>query len=576
MKGRSLCALSALALVVACQDQKGPTAPARNAPTDPSALISDGAHGGNPDFFFLPPMVSNPVGNPNYEPGKANVTLAPSLSVVICQLQSAPVDANGLPLVTDCVAGPAVKTFPAGTVQLQGGAPDGFYQVVWHTQESNLDVTRYYRIKVKVQGSSTPFGAADIDPVANMKEFKNVRTGEVIPLNDDSSLPIKFRIENAGGPTLCDGIPLCTSVVVTNDNPNDDKTVVQVQGNNGPIAGGVFPDGWLPPGGPQNVIVTIKNFNTGSNNVGDGTQSTPCHAGLPVEQFNACFTFTTTPHLDGLAPGGHQFMKFVTVVTCYVLHDTEDPREPWVQQWSSGPTEPPHPLPSVSDALVLTAPTEHNCGTNFDPIITSNTVGSSSLTRLASEGWRAVKGAVDEFLTVKTAYAVDLGLGGSTLDFSNIGPALTAQIQAITSTVTVTQGSSATVTARIVGTQKHNGDPLGDTTATGFTRGIPGLPVTFTLAPGNGTLTPIGGEGSVTQATVLTSPLIDAGSGGFASVNWTPPSTPGTYTMTANGPATGGPVTFTATVTPVIIGFNYLPGFLVALGSGVAQEHSGD
>ena len=567
MKRRRLYALGALALVVACQDQKVPTAPgARSAPTDPSALISDGAHGGNPDFFFLPPMVSNPVNNPNFEPGKANATLAPSLSVDICLLQGAPVDANGLPVVTDCVAGPPVKSFPAGTVNQQGGATDGFYQVIWHTQESNLDVTKYYRIKVKVQGSSLPFGAADIDPVANMKEFRNVRTGEVIPLNDDSTLPINFRIENAGGPTLCDGVALCTSAVVTNDI----QQVVQVQGNNGPIAGGVFPAGWLPPGGPQSVIVTIKNFNTGSNDLGTGTQATPCHAGLPVgfEQFNACFTFTTTPHLDGLAEGGHQFAKFVTVVTCYVLHDTEDPREKWVQQWSSGPTEPAHPLKSVSDALVLTAPTEHNCGTNFDTeIITSNTPGSNAVTRLASDGWRALKRAVGGFLSVKTAYAVDLGLGGSTLDFSNIGPALTAQIQAISPPANIT-GGSTTMTARIVGTQVHNGDPLGDTTLTGFTRGIPGLPVTFTLAAGNGTL---GGEGPpVLQATVFTN------SGGYASVSWTPPGTANTYTMTANGPATGGPVTFTATVNPVVIGFNFLPGFLAAAGIGVAQDRSGD
>ena len=578
MKGRRLYALPALALVLACQDQKVPTAPARNAPADPSALISDGAHGGNPDFFFLPPMVSDPVNNPNFEPGKANATLAPSLSVVICLLQGAPVDANGLPVVTDCVAGPPVKTFPAGTVQQQGGATDGFYQVLWHTQESNLDVTRFYRIKVMVDGSSMPFGVADIDPVSNMREFRNARTGEVIPLNDDSTLPIKFRIENAGGPTLCDGVALCTSAVVTNNNPNGDNTVVQVQGNNGPIAGGVFPNGWLPPGGPQSVIVTIKNFNTGSNNVGAGTQATPCHAGLPLEQFNACFTFTTTPHLAGLADGGHQFARFVTVVTCYVLHDTEDPRGPWVQQWSSGPTEPPHPLKSVSDALVLTAPTEHNCGTNFVPVITSNTAGSSALTRLASEGWRALKGAVGGFLSVETAYAVDLGLGGSTLDFSNIGPALTAEIRPFTGTaVTLTAGSSTTVTARIVGTKVHNGDSLGDVTLTGNTRGISGLPVTFTLAPGNGTLIPAGSQGPpVTQATVITSPVIDVGSGGFATVSWTPPSTPGTYTITANGPATGGPVTFTATVTPVVIGLNFLPGFLAAGGIGAAQDRSGD
>jgi len=191
---------------------------------------------------------------------------------------------------------------------------------------------------------------------------------------------------------------------------------------------------------------------------------------------------------------------------------------------------------------------------------------------LASDGWRALKGAVSGFLSVKTAYAVDLGLGGSTLDFSNIGPALTAEILPITLTaVPVTGGSSTTVTARIVGTQVHNGDPLGDTTLTGHTRGIPGLPVTFTLASGNGTLIPSGSEGPpVTQAIVFTN------SSGYASVSWTPPNASGPYTITANGPATGGPVTFTATVTPVVIGFNFLPGFLAAGGIGAAQDRSGD
>jgi hypothetical protein len=70
--------------------------------------------------------------------------------------------------------------------------------------------------------------------------------------------------------------------------------------------------------------------------------------------------------------------------------------------------------------------------------------------------------------------------------------------------------------------------------------------------------------------------VIDVGSGGFASVSWTPPSTPGTYTMTANGPATGGPVTFTVTVIPVVIGFNFVPGFLAAGGIGAAQDRGGD
>ena len=52
MKVRLL-ALAALTLAMACESARRPTE--IGAPTDPSKAISDGAHGGNPDFFFLPP-----------------------------------------------------------------------------------------------------------------------------------------------------------------------------------------------------------------------------------------------------------------------------------------------------------------------------------------------------------------------------------------------------------------------------------------------------------------------------------------------------------------------------------------
>jgi len=333
MEGRYLFALSALALVLACQDQKVPTAPARNAPTDPSALISDGAHCStsgvtcNPDFFFLPPMVSNPVGSSNYDPGMANAALAPSLSVEICQLSGSPVDAGGSPVAVVCVA--TVKTFPAGTVQQQGGTSDGYYQVLWHTQESNLDVNLFYRINVMIAGSNTPLGVADIDPVSNMKEFKNVRTGEVIPLNDDSSLPIKFRIEKNGSP--CVGNILCTEQTVTNTGGT-----VKVLGNAGALAGAFFPPGWLPPGGPQSVLVAISHVNTGSTKP-DGTQAIQCHQNLPLQQFDDCFKFTTFPKLgpNSTTFPGHQFQKYVTTAVCYVLYNNEDVRSDWVQLWAS-------------------------------------------------------------------------------------------------------------------------------------------------------------------------------------------------------------------------------------------------
>ena len=386
MKGRRLLALSVLAIALACQDRSSPTEPrGLSVPTGPAGAISDGAHGGNPDFFFLPPMVSNPVGNQNYEAGRFNATLGPRLTIEICRLQAAPVDANGNPVATDCATGvPLVKKFEAGTVGLQGSAPDGHYQVQWKTRESNLDVTKYYRIKILVEGSTTPLGFADIDPMDNKSHLKNARTGEVIALIDDSTLPIKFRIENSA---LCNpGENLCTSAVVTNHTPNGEPQIVRIFGEDGSaIAGVLIPDGFLPETGPQSVVLTIDRVNTGVNNVAAGTQSIPCHANLPLQQFNSCFHFSTIPELATINEEGHQFLKQLTVAVCFVLHDTEDPREPWVQLWSSEEGgEDTKPLPSASDGQILAGPAGHGCGEDLD--IVASSAPSNGFARLASAG----------------------------------------------------------------------------------------------------------------------------------------------------------------------------------------------
>ena len=545
MKGRRLLALSVLAIALACQDRNSPTEPrGLSAPTGPAGAISDGAHGGNPDFFFLPPMVSNPVTNSNYEAARFNATLGPLLTIEICRLQSAPVDANGNPLTTYCATGvPLVKKFATGTVQLQGTATDGHYQAQWNTRESNLDVTQYYRIKILIEGSTTPLGFADIDPLENKSQLKNARTGEVISLIDDSTLPIKFRVEKSA---LCNpGESLCTSTIVTNHTPNGEPQIVRIFGDDGSaIAGVLIPDGFLPETGPQSVVLTIDRVNTGVNNVAAGTQSIPCHANLPLQQFNSCFHFSTIPELATLNEEGHQFLKQLTVAVCFVLHDLEDPREPWVQLWSSEEGgEDAKPLPSASATQILAGPGGEACGEN----LTVASTPSNGFARFASAGWKKVKGGLGLVFGVKTAYAVDVGLGGLTWDLSNIGPALTAQIQRYTDTdLTLGPGATTTSTARIVGTRVHNGGPL--------TTGIGGLPVTFTVAANNGSLKLIGSE--LPGASVLTSitntnpinPESPTSGGGFAPVNWTLPTVPGTYTLTATGPATGGPVTFTATV----------------------------
>lgn len=569
MKRRWLFALAALFVLYGCGDQRQPTAPGK-APPDPSEIITDGAHGGNPDFFFLPPLVPLPLGNPDFEVGKFNNTLQPSLRIDICELKAENLNAEGRPTnATACVDGAPLKTFAPGTVQLvnlplqQTGwwslfnlPPDGFYYVLWNTEQSNLSLSKYYRIKVFIDGATTPLGIADVDPIRNLRQWQYSLTGEVIQLVDDSWLAIPFRVEQNA---LCGGATQCTSGTLTNDNPNGDSQILRVLNEDGvPVAGVLVPDGWLPADGPQSVVFTISRVNTGLNDVAAGTQQFPCHANLPLQQFDGCFNFSTIPELQPIDETGRQFATSIIGAVCFVLIDTEDPREPWVQLWSSEPDvegDQPIPLRSADASQILTDPAGRNCGT--PEVIADNSSGA--LSRFASAGWRTLTKGLGRAFGVKTAYAVDLGLGGILDGISNIGPALSAEIQAYTSTtLTLGGGSTTTSTARIVGTQIHQGGPR--------STGIGGVQVTFSLAPGHGSLNILGTTGgAATQLTVTTNTNPIDGSpvsgGGFAPINWTMPTVPGTYTLTASSAAIGGSVTFTATVSGT------LPDLVISTGT---------
>ena len=554
MKTRRLLALSVLAVVYACEGHQPPTAPtAQSVPYDPSAVLSDGAHGGNPDFYFLPPLVPFPR-TPNFELGKFNNTLGPSLRIEICKLNpeyNPTTHVQVLPLPhTQCgVAGNPVKTFPAGSVKLvnlplrQWGwwtafhlPPDGFYYVLWDTRQSSLDVNSYYRIKVFVDGNAIPMGFADARPMSNLWQWRSALTGEVIQLVNGWWLPIPFRIQNGA---LCGGANSCTSTVVTNFDPSGFQTVT-VDGGAGAIAGAKFPNGWLPAGGPQSVVVTISSVNTGTSDPTAGTQTNPCHAGLNLEQFDRCFKFTTTPTLLPQT-NGKQFAIPVTAAVCYVLQGTGDPREKFAEMYASGPNEPPHALPDVSDAGILGAGAR-NCATA--PVIGSR--NANPLMQLASAGWGKLKGGLGRLFEVRTAYAVDLGLGGLLDGFSNVGPALTAHISR-TSIFTrkLAYGEVRPSLVKITGSHVHNGD--------GPTVGLDHVPVTFTLPSASGGLNVTETPGTATQMTVMSQTIVYPVSGlysgpGLAEITWTMPNAPGVYTLTASSPAFGSPITFVDTV----------------------------
>ncbi|HKW47036.1 MAG TPA: hypothetical protein VJN70_06310, partial [Gemmatimonadaceae bacterium] len=91
--------------------------------------ILDGAHGGNKSVFFLPPMVSNPTGQPGFgDPVAAGLPV----SFHIDQLAS-----------TGCSAQPT-KVFATSDVTFDGTQ----YQANWNTGDSNLNASCTYRISV--------------------------------------------------------------------------------------------------------------------------------------------------------------------------------------------------------------------------------------------------------------------------------------------------------------------------------------------------------------------------------------------------------------------------------------------
>ncbi|HEV7838915.1 MAG TPA: hypothetical protein VGO75_12670, partial [Gemmatimonadaceae bacterium] len=413
MKARRLLALPAILFALSCEGHQQPTEPgARPAPASPSEIIQDGAHGGNPDFFWLPPMAPLPVRNANFELGKFNNALRPSLRIEICELNKDHLKAGNLP-TGETTCGAIKKTFAPGSIQLvnlplrQNGwwtafglPPDGFYYALWDTRQSNLSLSSYYRIKVFVDGKPDALGAADVDPMGSLREWKYALTGDVIQLVDDVLLPITFRVERGA---LCEGAT-CNSITVTNNSPTGSQSIV-VEGGAGSIAGASFPNGWLPPGGPQSVVVTVTEVATTPNGLAPNAPSTLCHPGLDLPQFRGCFNFTTTPALPTINEAGDQFAQDVKIAVCYELDGSGDPREKFAELWASGPNEPPHPLDDAPDAGLLGA-TARNC--NKTPIIGLRS--SNPLIQLASAGWRKIKGGLSQAFGIKTAYAVDLGL----------------------------------------------------------------------------------------------------------------------------------------------------------------------
>lgn len=164
-------------------DPTDPTAPTRAG--RPSFVISDGAHGGNPHVFFLPPMLPDPSAG-----FSAAFVGTLDVEIMICVWRTA-----------DKTCGPALEVYTrnAGAGSEIVRVPEGaeYYLVNWHTDaildQFPLAEDEDYRIRVVV--GKRVLAYADVQVVGAAKDLKNVNTGEYIPLLDGRTLPIKVRVE---------------------------------------------------------------------------------------------------------------------------------------------------------------------------------------------------------------------------------------------------------------------------------------------------------------------------------------------------------------------------------------------
>lgn len=176
--------------------------PETGAP-DPAFARSDGASGGNPAVWFLPPLVPNPQGDPEFEPDKFNPDLDVDIRIFECGASD-----------DDCPATLGDATGP----ELGGPAsvPNDHYQFDWKTPRNGNG--KVYRAFVEAEGLVVGFldielrrggprgrrggpGAAGSDPDDNA--FRN----------PGSTAPIKVMIEEAVTVGCESGDPQCIGIV---------------------------------------------------------------------------------------------------------------------------------------------------------------------------------------------------------------------------------------------------------------------------------------------------------------------------------------------------------------------------
>src|SRR5438445_2812210 len=513
-----MCAAAIFA--AACQDRQPPSAA-------PSFLIQDAAHnGGNPHFFWLPPMTRQPTFT-----GTFDGTLSPVVEIRESAGPS-PCVANRLVAMFTTTTGPTLETVRVDLV-------NQLYIVNWHTKAFNLNSACTYRIRFLV--AELQLGIAEVDVVDNGAQLKRVDTDQFVPLLDDGTLPIKARVEFGavtfaltGDATACRPGRDCGEAVVS---PGQDAIVLTTA-----QTAGLF----IPAAALREQIVVLIESRT----------DRPCipRDRMALPQFDDCYRYEVTPTTSIERLSVRQAATG-EVNTSYVFGDGKD--ETLADNVTVGMCVELGTLtPAQAARLDIfrfepvegTVNTLRDASASFLPCQSAlGTTGSVGVSRALRRGWHLVVNQVHALFGARTAYAstsvVHEGLGGSTCCTSYFTWGLPAVLTANGAVTFIASPGSSVVPSVVV--KDSGGTPMA------------GAMVTFAVGAGSGTIV---GPNPVTT-----------GADGIAQVSWAlPASGTGPFSLTASAPgAAGSPVTFTAGTTA---GFVYVANRLSNSVSGYAID----
>jgi hypothetical protein len=425
---------------------------------------------------------------------------------------------------------------------------DQQYQVNWDTKSPAISPDRFYRIQVLL--GDNVIGHADVDAVANGSQLKSVDTDEYIGLVDGRTLPIKFFL---GKGVTCDVNPAnCAEYTVSAATGGTFESADN-------RAATVIPAGVSP----------VAEFTLSIEKVPlQASQS--CH-GAPrltgtvlVREYNDCYKYTTFPDIFAAggfatppknADGTYDRSKRVVVAMCVDKEAAGDLKD-FLQIFKSDPH--PRPLYALEDAEEgVDFPSslldcESTVGTLPPPL------GSGFLAAL-QYNTRRLAGAVANFVTPKSAYAIDLGEGG----FLGIGDGYSdfrwgvqGHIDAVSPTGgVVAVGTSPQFSVRVEAhTHHHDGDEQ--------SASIPDADVDFTLIdPAGLSSAPVRGRSSASGVATAAFALTGAGE----------------YQVVARHANGGDAVTFTVTASsalalPVSSSINLIASASVNAGTEVRDE----